>query len=67
MDAEIIKSCVESGKININNSCIGIRELEIILTVLSLRPDVHIENVGGVMSLIEFGAWLRSIEANEKP
>lgn len=62
MDPELIKACVDTGRINLSNSCIGIQHLEVILTVLRLRGDLHIENVGGVMSLIELGAYLRSIE-----
>lgn len=60
-DAEIIKACAEMGRINLCNSCIGIRELELILTVLRMRDNVQIENCGGVMSLIELGSYLRSI------
>lgn len=64
-DAELIRSCAANGRIDLAHGPIGIRELEIILTVLSMRSDLIIENSGGAMSLIELGAYLIGIESKE--
>ena len=63
MSPDTIRACVESGRINLCHCVVGIDEIELILTVLRLRGNVTVENCGGVMGLMELGAYLRSIES----
>jgi hypothetical protein len=63
LSPSIVASVVadEEPHINFANCCIGIEQLELILTVIRARGNVRVTNCGGVMSLIELGAYLRSI------
>jgi hypothetical protein len=61
--SEIVSNCCKSGKIDMGGQGLGIDHLELILTVLRARGSVEVANCGGVMSLLELGAYLRSMNA----
>lgn len=49
--------------VDMANCIIGVGELEFILKVVRDCGHVEIRNCGGVMSMIELGSYLRSLEA----
>jgi hypothetical protein len=60
-DPEFIEACVKSGRVNFGGSWLTIDRIELILEVLRRRPDLQIEGVGGVGTILEIGAYLANI------
>ncbi len=61
IDPEFVEDVVKGGRVNFGGSWLTVDGIELILEVLKRRPDLHIEGVGGVGTLLEIGAYLASI------
>ncbi len=60
-DPKFVDDVVEGGRINFGGSWLTIDSIELILEVLKRRPDLHIEGVGGVGTLMQIGAYLATM------
>lgn len=65
MSTEIYANCIESARVNLGNTALDVHQLELILTVLRVRGHVTVEGCAEVMSLMELGAHLHSLQAVE--